>query len=100
MYDTYGQAAIDAWPVGDVNRDGLVEADGGTNNADLDAILVYVNQAEPRVDLDIDGSVDITDLVIAQGNDAATPTTLTYSGLGNPFLFTGRLTGKACLPKT
>jgi len=29
VYDTYGQAVIHAWPTGDVNRDGLVEADGG-----------------------------------------------------------------------
>jgi len=93
VYDTYGQAVIHAWPVGDVNRDGLVEADGGANNADLDAILAYVSQGdEPRVDLNISGAVDVSDLVLAQGNDAATPTTLTCSGLGNPFLFTGRLT--------
>ena len=99
VYDTYGQAVIHAWPVGDVNRDGLVEADGGANNADLDAILAYVSQGdEPRVDLagpnngPPDGSINIYDVQAAQANDTATPTTLTYSGLGNPFLFTGRLT--------
>ena len=46
VYDTYGQAVIYAWPVGDVNRDGLVEADSGANNADADAILAYLNQDE------------------------------------------------------
>ena len=91
VYDTYGQAVIHAWPVGDVNRDGLVESLSGTQ-ADFNAIAAYLSQDEPRVDLDISGAVDMTDLVMARDNDTATPTTLTYSGLRNPFLFTGRLT--------
>jgi hypothetical protein len=82
VYDTYGQATIYAWPTGDVNRDGLVEAGGGANNADADAIFAYLNQDEPRVDLNIDGSVSIADLTLARNNDAATPTALTYSRVG------------------
>jgi len=48
----------------------------------------------PFADLDLDGDVDATDLSTLQTNRAAglTPTELTYSGLDNPYMFTGRET--------
>jgi len=84
VYDTYGQAVIYAWPVGDYDRDGEV------TTSDQNAIAALDEEWEPLGDINIDGVVDEDDLNV--GTLAQTAEAITYSALDNPFMFTGRLT--------
>jgi RHS repeat-associated protein len=104
VYDTYGQARIYQWPTGDFDRDGDVESaadDSGDNTAkgydDDDADYLTANYSGsgtptdmPWLDLDADGDADSADL--AEMTVKSAPTELAYSAVGNPYLFTGRLT--------
>jgi len=97
VYDTYGDATIYAWPLGDLDRDGDIDDhdedfiwDGSTGIKTADGTATDY----PFADFDRDGDVDDTDLSTLQTNRSAglTPVACTYSSVDNPFLFTGRLT--------
>lgn len=104
VYDTYGEAKIYQWPRGDFDRDGDVESaadDSGDNTTkgfdDDDADYLAANLSgsstatdKPWLDLDGDGDADADDQGLLAV--AAAPTTLAYSEVRNPYLFTGRTT--------
>jgi len=83
------QVAAAGHSLGDLDRDGDVDTD--------DQAYLSSHQSGsgtptdyPFLDLDRDGDADSDDA--GEMQTGQTPTELTYSGLGNPFLFTGRLT--------
>jgi len=95
VYDTYGDATIYAWPLGDLDKDGDIDYDHDETYLSNNTSGSGNPTNKPFLDLDRDGDADGTDLATLQyyrQQGPSTPVAYTYSPLDNPFLFTGRLT--------
>ena len=94
VYDTYGGARIYAWPVGDLDWDGDVDAaDESIMSSAISSSGTDVPTDYPFADLDHDGDADNDDAnLMPEASGADRTVEVTYSGLDNPYFFTGRIT--------
>jgi len=87
VYDTYGDATLYEWPIGDVNRDGTV------NNVDWTFVSNAASDTgKPYFDIDLDGDIDSADATETTNHNGETAIEVTYSSVDNPYFFTGRIT--------
>ncbi len=86
VHDTYGHVTMDAWPFGDVNRD------GSTTNSDYTVIQQMQGQAHPWGDADLNGTVNTADYSAIASHVGETTQQVTHSAVENPYHFTGRTT--------
>jgi RHS repeat-associated protein len=88
VYDSYGQATIHGWALGDLDQDG----ETGSSDQTYSSWLASNAPDDPWGDADLDGSNTSADTTAIQGWDGQCVVQLTSSRVDNPYLFTGRTT--------
>jgi hypothetical protein len=97
VYDAYGHATLYDWPLADFDRDTDVDMTdyGGWLSCYNGPNKPPATYGCEDADFDYDGDVDMSDysvhLSFYGGTNVDMTEEMTYSALGNPFWFTGRL---------
>ncbi|MCG8376320.1 MAG: RHS repeat-associated core domain-containing protein, partial [Chlorobiales bacterium] len=90
-YDAYGDVEVFGYHPYDVTRDDVVQtADLLATVDERDATGPGVATGDPTTDHDMDGDTDNDDVNLVSGAWASQTQNLRVSGVGNPYLFTGR----------